>query len=612
MSQIPSVQNSSEEAVVVAVPTVQGSAEQLLPATFAELNLSEGIMKALESSGYTTPTPIQARTIPLLLQGRDVLGQAQTGTGKTAAFAIPMLERIDISKKYPQVLVLTPTRELAIQVAEAFERYAAGMPGLRAVAIYGGQDYQVQFRQLDRGVHVIVGTPGRVMDHMRRGSLKLDGLRGLILDEADEMLNMGFAEDVEWVLTQSPADRQIALFSATMPDQIRRIAQQHLREPVQITIRQKTATADTIRQRFVIAAPHQKEAALGRILEAEPIDGVIVFVKMKSTTEPLADFLNSCGYRAGALSGDVAQKQRERIVANLKAGKLDVVVATDVAARGLDVQRVSHVINYDLPFDDEAYVHRIGRTGRAGRSGEAILFVHPRERHLLKRLERATRQPIEPMDLPSNEAINEQRVSKYYEKITAALAHPDLDRFAAIVEKYRAERDLPIEKIAAALAVLGNGDTPLLLTDNLKQHDFADSRSDSRNDGPRSRDGRSIEGGERRRSGPRTDEGMETFRIEVGRVNQVNPGNIVGAIINETGLEMSHIGRIEIFDDFSTVDLPEGMPKEIFNALKKVWVMGRKLNITRVEAPRFPEGGRRFDRDRVVNKPRRDKFVAKP
>ncbi|MDB5334399.1 MAG: deaD [Planctomycetaceae bacterium] len=612
MSQIPSVQISSDEAPVVeaspAPAHVPTSAEQLLPATFAELNLSEGIMKALESSGYTIPTPIQARTIPLLLAGRDVLGQAQTGTGKTAAFAIPMLERIDISKKQVQVLVLTPTRELAIQVAEAFERYAAGMPGLRAVAIYGGQDYQIQFRQLDRGVHVIVGTPGRVMDHMRRGSLKLDGLRGLVLDEADEMLNMGFAEDVEWVLTQSPADRQIALFSATMPDQIRRIAQQHLREPVQITIKQKTTTADTIRQRFVIAAPHQKEAALARILEAEPIDGVLIFVKMKSTTEPLADFLNSCGHRAGALSGDVAQKQRERIVANLKAGKLDIVVATDVAARGLDVQRVSHVINYDLPFDDEAYVHRIGRTGRAGRSGEAILFVHPRERHLLKRLERATRQPIEPMDLPSNDAINEQRVSKYYEKITAALAHPDLDRFAAIVEKYRAEHDLPIEKIAAALAVLGNGDSPLLLTDNLKQHDFADSRSER----PSGRDTRSFEGGDRRRSGPRTDEGMETFRIEVGRVNQVNPGNIVGAIINETGLEMSNIGRIEIFDDFSTVDLPEGMPKEIFNALKKVWVMGRKLNITRIEAPRFQEGGRRFDRDRVVNKPRRDKFIAKP
>ena len=592
-------QNPSEEIPTITTPGLS------LAATFRELKLSDAIIQAIESSGYTVPTPIQARTIPLLLAGRDVLGQAQTGTGKTAAFAIPMLERIDLKQKSPQVLVLAPTRELAIQVAEAFERYAVGMPGLRVMPIYGGQDYQTQFRQLDRGVHVIVGTPGRVMDHMRRGSLKLDGLKGLVLDEADEMLNMGFAEDVEWVLTQSPADRQIALFSATMPDQIRKIAQRHLREPVQITIAQKTATADTIRQRFVIASPHQKESALARILEAEPIDGVIVFCKMKSTTEPLADFLTSCGHRAAALSGDVAQKQRERIVANLKAGKLDVVVATDVAARGLDVQRVSHVINYDLPFDDEAYVHRIGRTGRAGRSGEAILFVHPRERRLLKRLEQATRQPIEPMDLPSNETINQARIVRYHARITEALTHPDIERFAEIIEQFRTERDLPIEKIAAALAVLGNGDGQLLLTEDLKQQRFADSASDSR-DGSRGRPaGRDFEGSERRR-GPRSDEGMETFRIEVGRVNQVNPGNIVGAIINETGLEMSHIGKIEIFDEFSTVDLPEGMPKEIFAALKKVWVMGRKLNITRIEPQRFQDE-RRFDR----NKPRRDKFVAK-
>lgn len=575
-----------------------------LAASFRDLKLSESIIQAVESSGYTVPTPIQARTIPLLLAGRDVLGQAQTGTGKTAAFAIPMLERIDVQQKSPQVLVLAPTRELAIQVAEAFERYATGMPGLRVVPIYGGQDYQTQFRQLDRGVHVVVGTPGRVMDHMRRGSLKLDGLKGLVLDEADEMLNMGFAEDVEWVLTQSPAERQIALFSATMPDQIRRIAQRHLREPVQITIAQKTATADTIRQRFVIAAAHQKESALARILEAEPIDGVIVFCKMKSTTEPLAEFLTACGHRAAALSGDVAQKQRERIVANLKAGKLDVVVATDVAARGLDVQRVSHVINYDLPFDDEAYVHRIGRTGRAGRSGEAILFVHPRERRLLKRLEQATRQPIEPMDLPSNDTINQARIARYHARITDALAHPDIERFAEIIEKYRVEHDLPIEKIAAALAVLGNGDGQLLLTEDLKPQRFAESASDSRDGLRRRPGGRDFEGGERRRG--RSDEGMETFRIEVGRVNQVNPGNIVGAIINETGLEMAHIGKIEIFDEFSTVDLPEGMPKEIFNALKKVWVMGRKLNITRIEPQRFQDE-RRFDR----NKPRRDKFVAK-
>lgn len=587
------------QAAAAAAPAAQ--------MTFRDLNLSEPILQALETTGYTIPTPIQAGTIPLLLEGRDVLGQAQTGTGKTAAFALPMLQRIDLAQKRPQVLVLTPTRELAIQVAEAFERYAAKMRGLRVVAIYGGQDYQVQFRELDRGVHVVVGTPGRVMDHMRRESLKLDGLQGLVLDEADEMLNMGFADDVEWVLSQSPAERQIALFSATMPERIRNITKQYLRDPAHVTIRQKAATADTIHQRFVVVSPHQKENALGRILEAEPIDGVLIFVKLKSTTEPLADYLNSCGHRAVALSGDVAQKQRERVIENMRAGKVDIIVATDVAARGLDVQRISHVINYDLPFDDEAYVHRIGRTGRAGRSGEAILFVHPRERHLLKRIERATRQTIEPMQVPSNADINQRRVSRFHERITAALAHPELEKFAAIADQYRVERDLPAEKIAAALAVMASGDGLLLLTEEVRQHSFTDSR-DGRTERPR-HESRSFETGDRRRMGSsHSENGMETFRVEVGRINNVNPGNIVGAIINETGLEMANIGRIQIFDEYSTVDLPEGMPREIFQALKKVWVMGRKLSITRLGDAPFRDAPR-FDR----TKPKRkfDKFVAK-
>lgn len=621
MSQSPFDPQASSEDVAVILSTDAGSNEvgktgksahptgEEAPVTFRDLNLSEPILQALDTSGYTIPTPIQAGTIPLLLEGRDVLGQAQTGTGKTAAFALPMLQRIDLAQKRPQVLVLTPTRELAIQVAEAFERYAAKMRGLRVVAIYGGQDYQIQFRELDRGVHVVVGTPGRVMDHMRRGSLKLDGLQGLVLDEADEMLNMGFADDVEWVLSQSPAERQIALFSATMPERIRNITKQYLRNPAHVTIKQKAATADTIHQRFVVVSPHQKENALSRILESEAIDGVLIFVKLKSTTEPLADYLNSCGHRAVALSGDVAQKQRERVIENMRAGKVDIIVATDVAARGLDVQRISHVINYDLPFDDEAYVHRIGRTGRAGRSGEAILFVHPRERHLLKRIERATRQTIEPMDVPTNAVINQRRISKFHERITAALAHPDLEKFAAIADQYRVERDLPAEKIAAALAVMASGDAPLLLTEEVRQHSFADTRDSHTGDRSR-RETRPFESGDRRRMGSsHSANGMETFRIEVGRVNNVNPGNIVGAIINETGLEMPNIGRIQIFDEYSTVDLPEGMPREIFQALKKVWVMGRKLSISRLnEAPvgQAP----RFDR---TSKPKRkfDKFVAK-
>ncbi|MCE9603476.1 MAG: DEAD/DEAH box helicase [Planctomycetia bacterium] len=564
---------------------------------FDELNLHAPILAAIKNAGYEIATPIQARAIPLLLEGRDVLGQAQTGTGKTAAFALPLLQRIDLKKNVTQVLVLTPTRELAIQVAESFERYASGTPGLRVLAVYGGQDYNVQFRGLDRGVHVVVGTPGRVMDHMRRGSLKLEGLTGLVLDEADEMLNMGFAEDVEWILEQTPAERQIALFSATMPEQIRRIAQKYLRNPAEITIKQKTATADTVTQRFVVSQQHQKQAVLARLLEAEPIDGVLIFVKTKSTTEPLAEFLASHGHRTGALNGDVPQKQRERIVENLKAGKLDVIIATDVAARGLDVQRISHVINYDLPFDSESYVHRIGRTGRAGRTGHAILFLHPRERNLLRRLEQATRQTIEPMEIPTKRTINQRRVARFHEAITANMEHRDFNSFVSLVEQYRGDHpEVPTEKIAAALAAMVVGDAPMMLTEDLQSTTFADSRD--RNNGPRgnARDGRGREGDARgNRRGPvegRSPERMETFRVEVGYAHKVKPGNIVGAIANETGLGSGIIGRIEIFDEHSTVDLLAGMPSEMFLALKQVRVGGRKLNITRAgETPTYAQEG---------------------
>ncbi len=547
--------------------------------TFRTLGLNDSLVRAVENSGYHTPTPIQAETIPLILAGRDVLGQAQTGTGKTAAFALPVLQRINLAERRPQVLVLTPTRELAIQVAEAFEKYAGEMRGLRVVPIYGGQDYQIQLRALERGVQVIVGTPGRVMDHVRRGSLQLDGLKTLVLDEADEMLRMGFAEDVEWVLTQLPKERQIALFSATLPDPIRRIAQSHLRNPAEITIRQHTATADTIRQRYIIAGQHQKEASLARILEAEPTDGVIIFVKMKCTTEPLAEFLAQHGHRAAALNGDIAQKQRENIVDRLRSGKIDILVATDVAARGLDVQRISHVINYDLPFDSEAYVHRIGRTGRAGRSGEAILFVHPRDRRLLANLERATRQSIEPMDLPSNRTINKRRIEKFHGKITAALTHPQMEAFTSIVEQYRREHEIPVEQIAAALAVLANGEQPLLVKDSLEATEFFDGAS--RNDRNR-HEGRETDVRPGRHENARSrGEAMETFRVEVGHVNQVRPGSLVGAIAGETGIVGARIGKIAIFDDHSLVDLPVGMPHEMFQQLKQVRVAGQKLNISR-------------------------------
>jgi ATP-dependent RNA helicase DeaD len=577
-----------------------------------ELNLSGPLLEALQNAGYSSATPIQARAMPLLLEGRDVLGQAQTGTGKTAAFAIPMLQRIDLEQKVPQVLVLTPTRELAIQVAESFKRYAAGLKGLRVVAIYGGQDYQVQFRQLDRGVHVVVGTPGRVMDHIRRGSLKLDGLRMLVLDEADEMLRMGFAEDVEWVLTQAPAQRQIALFSATLPESIRRIAQRHLRNPVEITIKQRTTTADTVQQRFVVVDPRQKPDVLARVLEAEPIDGVLVFVNTKSSTEPLAEYLSSQGHRTAALSSDVSQNQRERTIDNLRSGKLDVIVATDVAARGLDVRRISHVINYDFPSDSENYVHRIGRTGRAGRSGQAILFLHPRGRHLLKRMEQATRQKIEPMEIPTAKVINLRRVARFHERITAGMAHPDLATFTALVEQYRRENDVPLEQIAAVLAALAAGDTPLLLKEDLPDPRFVqarDSRGDSRSDSRQ----RPFGDGRRGERGPaegRSAARMETYRIEVGRAHQVKPTNIVGAIANESGLDSSVIGKIVIFDEYSTVDLLAGMPRELLHTLKQVKISGRRLNLSRLdEAPASEE--RTFVEKSTAPVPAEDRPAAK-
>ncbi|MCY2995350.1 MAG: DEAD/DEAH box helicase [Planctomycetota bacterium] len=588
---------SSDDSNAVTQAFEAEPAETVAENGFRSLGLSDALIAAVESSGYTIPTPIQAQTIPLLLTGRDVLGQAQTGTGKTAAFAQPLLQRIDLSKKQTQVLVLTPTRELAIQVAEAFEKYAGSMRGLRVVPIYGGQDYQVQFKQLHRGAHVVVGTPGRVMDHMRRGSLNLDELQCLVLDEADEMLRMGFADDVEWVLTQAPAKRQMALFSATIPRPIRQIAPKHLKNPAEITISQRTATADTVNQRYIVAAPHQKQAALARVLEAESTDGVLVFVKTRATTEPLAEYLAQAGLKTAALNGDIAQKQREKIVDSLRSGKIDIVVATDVAARGLDVQRISHVINYDLPFDSEAYVHRIGRTGRAGRSGEAILFVHPRERSLLKRLEQATRQPIEPMDLPSNRAINKQRVARFHERITHGLGHKELETFQAIVDHFQREHDVPLELIAASLALLANEETPLLVKEELKQTSFADDSRRKPSDHRAGSQQREFQGDRRPSGSRRSDAGMETFRIEVGRNQQVQPGNIVGAIANEAGIGSESIGKINIFDHFSTVDLPAGLPRNVLDVIDNIVIAGRKLRLSRMDdsrpRPAYSQDGKR-------------------
>ena len=446
------------------------SNQQSNPLSFSDLGLNQDILNALDDVGYETPSPIQAQMIPYVLQGRDVLGQAQTGTGKTAAFALPILSRLDLKQKKPQVLVLAPTRELAIQVAEAFQSYASGIKQFRVLPIYGGQEYGGQIRQLKRGVHVVVGTPGRVMDHMRKGTLDLGELKTLVLDEADEMLRMGFIDDVEWVLERIPEQRQIALFSATMPPVIHRIASRFLHNPKQIAIKVRTTTASTIRQRYWIVSGLHKLDALTRILEAESFDAIIIFVRTKTETIELAEKLNARGYVAAALNGDIPQKQRERTIEQLKNRKLDIVVATDVAARGLDVQRVSHVINYDIPHDSESYVHRIGRTGRAGRSGEAILFVAPREQRMLRTIERSTKHKIEAMQLPSVEQINSKRIARFMEKITTTLTNEDLDIYIRLINQYQTEHDVAIEDIAAALAFIAQGDKALLLKQHKHEH----------------------------------------------------------------------------------------------------------------------------------------------
>jgi ATP-dependent RNA helicase DeaD len=765
---------------------------------FLDLGLPEAVLQALRDVGYEAPTPIQAETIPALLAGSDVLGQAQTGTGKTGAFALPVLSKIDVSKAQTQALVLVPTRELAIQVAEAFQRYATHMKGFHVLPIYGGQSYTPQLKGLKRGAHVIVGTPGRVMDHMKRGTLPLDALNFLVLDEADEMLQMGFIDAIEWILEQTPPERQIALFSATIPPAIRRIAQRHQRKPAEITIRSRTSTAPNIRQRYWLVSGMHKLDALTRILEVESFDAMLVFVRTKLETAELAERLEARGFEAAPLNGDIPQQQRERTIAALKSGKVDIVVATDVAARGLDVERISHVVNYDVPYDSESYIHRIGRTGRAGRSGEAILFIAPRERNMLRIIERATRQQITQMNLPSVAAVNVQRVARFKQRIADTLAAGETAAFRSIVEEFEAENEVPAIEIAAALASLLQGAAPLLLPEKSQAEESGrewgrrgEERDGPRGQGSHSRHGRDG-GGERRgpRAGdrsagerrersrdrgddtrarggddraagadrqpggehaadgernarvgqgveqradlgvargedrgtgeansrgvgadigernprtehaadgertpraeraadgerapraehapdgeraprteraadgeraPRTERAadgerapraghaadgerapraehaadgerapraehaadkdrnprgdrdtrgdrapadtggarpprrkrsdtddvvFETFRLEVGHAHGVKPGNIVGAIANEAGLEGRHIGQVDIRDDHSFVDLPEGMPKDIFRTLKKVRVAGQELRISRVD-----------------------------
>ena len=592
----PDTQTDADSAASTDIPSTPG---------FADLGLDAAVLKALKDVGYETPSAIQAATIPPLLAGRDVLGTAQTGTGKTAAFALPILSQLDLAQKTPQALVLAPTRELALQVCEAFESYAGHLRGVHVLPVYGGQGYGQQLSALRRGVHIVVGTPGRIMDHLDKGTLDLSELRFLVLDEADEMLKMGFAEDVETILADTPSGKQVALFSATMPAQIRRLAGTYLKDAEEINVKAKTSTATNITQRYLIVSYPQKVDALTRILEVENFEGMIVFTRTKNETETLAEKLRARGYAAAAINGDVAQAQRERTVNQLKDGKLDILVATDVAARGLDVERISHVVNFDLPIDTESYVHRIGRTGRAGRSGDAISFVTPRERRMLASIEKATRQPLTEMALPSADDVNATRLTRFDDAITAALAETErIDRFRDIINHYVTHHDVPEADVAAALAVVAQGETPLLLDEDppapaRRERFERDDRGRDRSD--RDRDDRPRRDDRRRSGGP-----TATYRIEVGRRHKVEPRQIVGALANEGGLRREDFGAIQIRPDFSLVELPADLPRETLQRLEGTRISGRLIEI---KPDRFQRSAKRPDRDRDDRgdrRPRRD------
>ena len=577
-------------------PAASDAATEPAAPTFADLGLSDPVLKALRRIGYETPSAIQAETIPTLLSGRDVVGMAQTGTGKTAAFALPIVDRLDPAQKTPQALVLAPTRELALQVCEAFEKYAGHLNGVHVLPVYGGQGYGVQLSALRRGVHVVVGTPGRIIDHLEKGTLDLSELKYLVLDEADEMLKMGFAEDVETILAETPTTKQVALFSATMPAAIRRMSKQYLHDPAEITVASKTTTSATITQRYLLTAWQRKMDALTRILEVENFDGMIVFGRTRSITEEIAEKLRARGYSAAAINGDIAQAQREKTVSQLKSGKLDILVATDVAARGLDVERISHVVNYDIPTDTESYVHRIGRTGRAGRTGDAISFVTPKERWLVKAIEKATRQQLTEMSLPSVNEVNETRLSRFDDRISAALTETDrVDRFRDIVAHYVRHHDVPEVDVAAALAIVAQGETPLLLDPDAEPARPARATRD--------RDDRAGDGARRERR-ERGDGGdYATYRIEVGKRHRVEPRQIVGALANEGGLRRDDFGRIQIRPDFSLVELPAQMPRETLERLADTRISGRLIDI------RLDTGGpgRRRDGDRDDRRDRTDR-----
>ncbi|TVO84118.1 DEAD/DEAH box helicase [Shewanella algae] len=570
--------------------------------TFRELGLSEALLRALDELGYENPTPIQAASIAPLMAGQDILGQAQTGTGKTGAFALPLLNATDHNLNAPQILVLAPTRELAVQVAEAFSSYAKFMKGFHVLPIYGGQSMHQQLQALRRGPQVVVGTPGRVMDHMRRGTLKLDSLKALVLDEADEMLKMGFIDDIEWILDHTPAERQLALFSATMPEQIKRVANKHLNNPATISIAASHTTVDSIEQRFVQVSQHNKLEALVRVLEVENTEGIIIFVRTRNSCVELAEKLEARGYASSPLHGDMNQQARERAVDQLKSGKLDILIATDVAARGLDVERIGHVVNYDIPYDTEAYVHRIGRTGRAGRTGMAILFVTHREMRMLRTIERATNSRISPMKVPSPETVAERRLSRLGEQVAAIIANEELDFMKGAVAQLCQQLEVDTDILAAALLHQVQQERPLQLPPiQERQRDSRDERSGSRDDrgsredrGSRRRDSRPVPGDLGKADSLKDNPDLQMCRyvLDVGREHGVGVGNIVGAIANEASIDSRYIGQIQLFDTLTTVDLPAGMPKDVLAHLKKVRVCGKPINIREAGSQSF-EGEQR-------------------
>ena len=580
-----------EAEETTAEATAEAPAEKAEEAgvRFTDLGLDARVLAALEEVGYEKPSPIQEQTIPLLLEGHDVVGLAQTGTGKTAAFALPALSRMaelaDINgvSRDTQVLVLAPTRELALQVAEAFSSYATHMEDFTVLPIYGGSPYGPQLAGLRRGAQVVVGTPGRVIDHLEKGSLDLSNLQYLVLDEADEMLRMGFAEDVEKILEGTPDSKQVALFSATMPNSIRKIAQQYLNDPVEVRVKAKTTTSANISQRYMQVMHSHKLDAMTRVLEVENYDGIIVFVRTKKETEEVADKLKARGFAAAAINGDIPQQLRERTVDALRDGRIDILVATDVAARGLDVERISLVVNYDIPHDTESYVHRIGRTGRAGREGAAILFVTPREKYMLRQIEKATRQKVEPMHMPTAEAVNETRKQRFAQQITETIESEDLSFFREIIEDYENEHDTTAEDIAAALAVIAQQGRPFFLDE---EEDIArNSRPFSDDDSDR---------GGRKAKRAHNDEGMVNYKLNVGRSSRVTAGAIVGALANEGGIKGSQIGSIDIRQHFTIVGLPEDLPRDFFDRLRDTKIAGEFINIRKDNGPKGGGGGRGF------------------